>query len=139
MSLSTGDLDRLSDDIYRDRRISGSVYCGNCGYNLRTLPYAHACPECGNEYNARALSMKGIFLPHEMSVPVGETLGTLVFAAVAFFLVRGAWNPPIPEQLVFAALPAALSVAYAVVACRRFIRLFKLLGISRRIAEQERE
>ena len=61
MVLSENELDRLADEMYLDRRIAHSVYCGECGYNLRTLPYAGRCPECGGEYNARPLIMKGIF------------------------------------------------------------------------------
>ena len=87
MVVSHDDLDRLADDIYKNRRISGWIYCGNCGYNLRTLPYVYTCPECGHEYNARPLTMRGIFLPHEASFPLRDlaallacVLGTVVFA-----------------------------------------------------------
>ena len=63
MPLSSNDLERLSDDIYKNRRITGLVYCGTCGYCLKTLPYVYQCPECGGSYNARPLSMQGIFMP----------------------------------------------------------------------------
>ncbi len=68
---SEKDYERQSDETFTDRLIRGSVYCGTCGYNLRTLPYIYQCPECGASYNARPLTMKGVFLPQQAEMPRG--------------------------------------------------------------------
>lgn len=81
MVLSSDELDRMSEDIYKDRRVRTSTYCGKCGYNLKTLPYSYTCPECGNPYNARPLSMKGILVPDGSESAVG-TAATVVLAGI---------------------------------------------------------
>ena len=83
MGMSRSDLERLADDTLKGRILLSSTYCERCGYNLRTLPYVYTCPECGNQYNARPLKMKGIFQPHTTRVPVGDV-------AAGVFSVGGA-------------------------------------------------
>ena len=39
MSFTSHELDHMADDIYRNRRITGPIFCEKCGYNLKTLPY----------------------------------------------------------------------------------------------------
>ena len=84
--ISGDELARLSDEVYRDSKIRTSLYCAKCGYNLRTLPFVHRCPECGNEYNARPLNMVGIFVPHHAYFPFGDGAAT-VFCLVAMLLI----------------------------------------------------
>ena len=93
MVLGSDELDRLADDIDKDRTITGSIYCGNCGYNLRTLPYAYTCPECGKGYNARPLKMEGVFLPQDTYFPASDTAATLLCAAILFVFIRGSIKP----------------------------------------------
>jgi hypothetical protein len=40
--------------------IPNSVYCGQCGYNLKTLPGIGRCPECGNPYKVVGIHRTGI-------------------------------------------------------------------------------
>ncbi len=137
MVVGTDELDRLADEIYRDRRIIGSVYCGNCGYNLRTLPYTYACPECGAEYNARPTKMKGIFLPSGTVFPLRDCAATLVFAVVTTFLSLNAFKPLDEVSLVIAGFLAVLTLVFARQAYIGIGRYIMAVSIIRRIALDE--
>ena len=139
MVLGTDELERLADDAYKERRLSGTVYCGNCGYNLRTLFYVYRCPECGQEYNARPLVMKGIFLPQSISPPFADTAAVVFCGPIAYFLIDGATQPFEPTGFVMGILAAVLTVVYLWLAWRRWARLLKARLIAHRIAQDERE
>ena len=137
MALSRRELDELADDTYHNRRITGSVYCGRCGYNLHTLPHIHRCPECGNPYNARPLQMKGIFFPQAVYPPVKETLATAFFGVIAFLLLTAALKPLDETRLLFGVIFAAITGAFAGRAVQQFQRFLKFRSLSKRIAEEE--
>ena len=139
MGLSGYELDRLADDIYKDRKITGSVYCGTCGYNLHTLPYVYTCPECGNPYNARPLLMRGIFTPHEIEFPFRDIAASLACAACTIFLAAGALRPVDVIRLGLAIVCAAFTVTFVWQAYFRLERYFKSVAIARRIAADEKE
>lgn len=137
MPLSEQDRERLADDIIMDRRISQSTYCENCGYNLKTLPRSYHCPECGSEYRARMPRMKGIYLPHENSPPLGEAVAMVVFAVVSGVLLVGAWKSNSggyrATAIVFTAITLAIGVA-VIVRTTRFLRTARL---ARQIERQQ--
>ena len=139
MALSSYDLDKLAADIYHDRLIGGSVYCGNCGYNLRTLPYTYRCPECGHEYNARPLTMRGIFLARDAAVPMSDILGTVFFGVAAYLFALGALSPVEPGRLLVSAVFVGLTMYHLTVGGYRFRRYLRAHSIARRIAAEERE
>ncbi len=76
----------------RKDNIDESLYCGACGYNLRTLPTVGRCPECGNGYNTENFPMRGVFLPEERLFPWGDVLT----AAFCFCVTAGLF-----AQMVF--------------------------------------
>ena len=139
MALSGQDLERLADDQYKDRIITGSVYCGSCGYNLRTLPYIYTCPECGNQYNARPLKMTGIFTPHETYFPASEIAAALLCAPIAFVLIRGGIITADSGRVTLGALFCMIMVSFAVQAYMRLVRFIKARALARRIALEEFE
>lgn len=139
MGISVRDAERLSDEIYRDRRITGLTYCGKCGYCLKTLPYQYACPECGNEYNARATEMKGIFVPNQAAYPYGDLLATLVYAAIAFVLHWGAYANTDWVRIGMAWFMSGLCAINACVAFERFHKALRARDIIRRIVRQQEE
>ena len=139
MVISSGELDRIADDIDKDRRITTSVHCGGCGYNLRTLPYLYTCPECGNKYNARPRKMKGIFNPNAVSFPARDLL--LTFASVfgvLFFGATSIHSPSVATLLLagFFAIMAVLSGREAYVRLCRFVKAFSII---RRIEAEEED
>ncbi len=130
---------QVADDIYRDRCISGDVYCGKCGYNLRTLPHAYTCPECGNAYNARPLTMKGIFSPHEMVFPSGALLTTIILGIIAGTLMPSAINGRDIGRTIVGFVVTALALAYLIHSIRRLRRFWRLYTVARRIEAEEGE
>ena len=101
MDLSTDELEQLSQDIYSERRISHSIYCGRCGYNLRTLPYVGRCTECGNEYNARPVVRKGIYISTEVTFPFVELVCSMFFTGSGgTWLITGV-VPVVPWKVTF--------------------------------------
>jgi len=163
MSLTSDELQRLSEDIYTDRRITMSTYCGRCGHNLRTLPYVYSCPECGNSYNARPLKLEGIFTPEQVRFPFGNIFGTLITAAGAFLFVATAFGyqtpllppPPVAPPGKLPAPPtspaldsvgftigvalALLAVLYAWLTFRQLCVFWRGLWIARKVARDEAE
>ena len=122
-----------------DRGISHVLYCGQCGYLLRGLPYKGVCPECGNEYDADPLRMQGIFLPTFPQFPLAYTLGLLVNGAVSIWLVAGAFNPFKSGPFYAGMLFAALACVFGVQLARRLKEHFHYVDLVRRIHQQEKD
>ena len=139
MALSTTELERIADDIYKGRILTLSTYCGECGYNLRTLPYVYTCPECGNAYNARPLMMKGIFIPYRDDPPVRDILSALAFAIATAVIVYGAFKPIDVIRLVIGLFFAAFMVVSAVQAVHKLKRYVLAIQILRRIKQEDGE
>ncbi len=137
MVLDSYELEKLADDVYKDRRITSSVYCGNCGYNLYTLPFVYTCPECGSAYNARPLVMEGIFVPYEVDFPLRDMATTAACGIGTFVFLHKAVNPLNGRWLVLSILFAGLFVVLALHIRTRLRRYFRGLEIARRVAEQE--
>jgi len=133
------DLDKLSDDIFKDRRISGSVYCGKCGYDLRTLPYLYQCPECGNAYNARPLVMKGVFLPQQTPVPWIDMLAVPFFGYITYTYISESLAVREYPPLVVGAVAAALGLVYLALVIRKWRTLITGRILLRRIAQSRDE
>lgn len=139
MSLSSSDLDRLADEQYSQRRISNSTYCDNCGYNLRSLPYAYTCPECGNEYNARPLKMIGIFEPYMVEFPFGDIVATVLCGAIGGSMIYGSASQLQSPRLLFGIAIAVMSLVFSVKSFRRMLRYLKARSITRRIEAEDFE
>lgn len=137
MGLGSDELERLADDIYKDRIITGWVYCGNCGYNLHSLPYAYTCPECGNEYNARPLAMKGIFAPHNTFFPTSDIAATLLCGAVTIALIISLVNRVEDWKFFVAVVFGVFTAVFALQGYRRLARYLKTRMIARHIAMEE--
>jgi len=134
LALSNSELDRYADDAYKDRRITTSVYCGNCGYNLRTLPYRYKCPECGQEYNARPRTMKGIYAPQDTDIPFGDIASAAFCGFAVFILARNAFTPIDPWRIVFAVVFVIFTVMFLSRAYDRLGELMKARRVAKRIA-----
>ena len=136
MPLPGNDLDRLSDDVYLNRRITASTYCAHCGYNLRTLPYVYHCPECGQEYNARPLHMKGIFVPADHEPPVGRIIVAGFWYVIAAALIAYAVKPLDPVPLAIGVLFLLFGLVQSVLILRQWQRFQIARYVARRIKEE---
>ncbi len=139
MALGNAELERIADDMYKGRLLGHAVYCGNCGYNLKTLPYRYVCPECGSEYNARPRKMTGIFVPQEAEFPIRDIFSTLICALCAWGFGRDALPQRDPFWLTVTAVIAVIGCVFAWHVCTGTMHLIKTIGILRCIAETERD
>ena len=139
MVFSEKDLDRLADDIDKNRRITSSIYCGSCGYNLKTLPYSYQCPECGNDYNARPLHKRGIHEPLDEEFPFAYIIGVVLCGLGVWFCVDGALRPMNISRVVAAGLFLLAGLVTAWRTFERFKRMVHTARIARQIAEAERD
>lgn len=131
------ELGQRATDQYRDRLISGSIFCGKCGYCLRTLPYVYTCPECGNEYNARPLSQDGVFKPYEALFPFGDLLALIVCLPVAAVLLGWGIRAWLLVVVVFGVLYTGLAILFAVRFWQRIGMFIRAKSIARRIRMEE--
>ena len=137
MTLNCQELERPEDELWAGTRIIHSLYCGECGYNLRSLPYTGRCPECGGPYNARPLKMKGIFLPQNMELPVLDILMLAVGLAFSISFIRDAINPYKSGQMFMGIVVLVLSLAFAHRGWSKFARFLKLRSILKQIEAAE--
>jgi len=136
---NTDELERIADDMWKDRRITSPTYCEKCGYNLRTLPHVHNCPECGSEYNARPLLMKGIFLPQVGMAPIFETWLIFIWAGMGAVV---AWASPRPFEPAIWGIIGACAALCAVslgMAFRGWRKLIRHKMVENRILQEEDE
>ena len=137
MPLSSKDLDLIADEEFKGRRLSNSIYCDKCGYNLKTLPYKYQCPECGNLYNARPPDVTGIYLYDHYNVPVFDIAAT-IFSLIGFLLLFPmAFNPVNITALFLTVFFDLMMVIYGFRAYHRSVRYFRSRSIARHIAAEE--
>ena len=137
MGLTPGELQRLAEDILADRAISANLYCANCGYNLRTLPYRGRCPECGSVYNARKLWMDGVFTAGMLEFPTGDVFRAIVALGAGLLFTVSGLRWAASWQLMFGLAFLLIGGFYVPSAWRRTIRYFHFRGIDRRIRANE--
>jgi hypothetical protein len=137
MRQTEADLEKKATDQYRDRMISGSYYCGSCGYCLRTLPYVYTCPECGNSYNARPLSLNGIFKPYEVQFPFFDLLAFVLCLPVAVVLMAWGIMSGLSLIIFFGLLYVYLTVLFGARVWRGVRSFIKGRVIIRRIRMEE--
>lgn len=137
MSLRTDDLDKIAEDIFKDRIILQSTFCGNCGYNLKQLPFAGVCPECGGTYNARPLKMEGIFLPQFTELPLWDLSLFVIFLLIALGAFATGFSPTSWFRLTAAAVLALLSLAHGISADTKLREFLKARRVYKRIDEEE--
>lgn len=134
MGLSGGELERYADQAYGDRTITTSVYCGKCGYNLRTLPYVYRCPECGQKFNARPRTMRGIYAPQTVDIPFGDAASAGFCALAVLVTAWGAFDPLDLWRVGFAVVFAVFTFIFLSRTYDRFLVLLNARRIAKRIA-----
>ena len=128
-----------SESALWGRHISHSLFCSRCGYSLRTLPYIGQCPECGQEYDADALRMVGIFVPRLPRFPLGSVLGLVISLGVSIWLIARSLSPLDTGPFYVGVLLGALAVFFAGHLLTRFREYWHTLEIVARIRKHERD
>lgn len=85
-----------------DGRVAGDLLCGDCGYNLRTLPTEARCPECGAAVQD-AVDRERTTSPAWVEVVSGGLsllVVTLVLGVVAYGFMFVGWGVAIPFCVV---------------------------------------
>ncbi len=129
MAIDHDGLRYLLEETEGENVITSTVFCDQCGYQLRMLPYIGRCPECGNPYNARGLKIEGIFVPHTAAFPASDIAAGLASAALVIWLVAGLIKRFDLWTLLFAAVFGYMAVVFlkqAWARLKRFIRGQKL-------------
>ena len=137
MGLTSGELELLAEDILGHRGISANLFCAECGYCLRTLPYAGRCPECGSDYNARALWKEGVFTAGMLEFPGGDVLATIVLLGLAASFIG--WGVRITNggPVVVGLALLMIGAFYLRVSWKRTARYFRFRAIAKRIEDSE--
>lgn len=137
MGLTQGELELLAEDILGRRGISSNLYCAECGYSLRALPYVGRCPECGSEYNARKLWKEGVFTAGMLTFPAGDVFAVMVLLGLVALFV--AWGLQISNggPLVVGLALLMIAAFYTPSVWKRLARYFRFRAIVRRMEAEE--
>ncbi len=139
MVIGRDELERIEEELAPDRLIHKSVYCGKCGYNLRTLPHVYTCPECGHAYNARPRKMKGIYAPGDTYLPVSDVFWVLLCLAIAWILAPPGFMNAQYGRAWFGVAFAAVGVGFAIRGCVRLMRHLDNRAVQKRITEAQED
>ena len=117
--------------------IGHSLHCNKCGYNLHSLPYMGRCPECGQEYDAKATKMKGIFRDEEVELPIGDALGFLLFAVFTVCLIAASLRPFESGMLFIGLITAVLMLVFAARGYAKLETFLSFHRVARRIRKRD--
>ena len=132
MSFPT-DPDPLIDPLQQDRFIPAGLHCAKCGYNLRTLPKYGVCPECGSEYDARAVELRGIFVPEMIEFPLVDAGACAISLLAAIATILSSIHPYSSGGMFFGIVLAAIGVIFALQVLRKLRLLLHYCVVYRRI------
>jgi hypothetical protein len=137
MSRKPRELDPQTRAAETGRAIGHSLFCGRCGYDLRSLPYLGRCPECGQKYDANATKMEGIFRDEEVELPIGDGLGFLLFAVFTVCLIGSSLKPFASGRLFMGLITGVLMLVFAVRGYARLETFLSFHRVAKRIRRQK--
>lgn len=125
----------LEQQTLTRQKIAVNLFCGQCGYNLRTRPIIARCPECGQSYDARPTQMLGILLDEDVRFPASAWGLFVLCLALGAACVGGA----LVTQSLWSYAPAAafviLALAYVILAVRKTARYWRHRSLLRGLQE----
>ncbi len=125
--------------LHQERFIHHPQYCGTCGYNLVKLLMVGKCPECGNEYNARPLEMKNIFLPDHMDLPWQDIAAAGLCLLTGILFIGNSLNPYASGGVFIGIVMILIGVPFVLKTVNKLRIVFRLHGIYRRILKEQEE
>ncbi len=121
-------LEHMLEEEDGPRLMTEPTICDQCGNQLRGLPFAGSCPECGNSYSVRGIKTEGIFVPQAAEFPVMDLVAGLVGVGLALWMVVGLVRRFDLWLLLYTAILGYLSFVFlrqGLHRLRRFIRCQK--------------
>src|SRR5262245_12509714 len=91
------------------RAIEPLTDCPHCGYSLNGLPREHRCPECGFEYDANTLTVRGIVAVNRRELLLFPFLVALMCGAnllLAWMMMKNAPLAAVALGLIMVAVVA---------------------------------
>ncbi len=92
---------KVGQEIFQAKGIDRALFCSECCYNLMTRPMIGRCPECGQQYDARGGSRRGILEPEIVHWPIGDFLITLFSGGVSAGMIAMAITNKAPWFLLW--------------------------------------
>ncbi len=139
MTVNSSESERIEEQVLSGDRIFHALYCGECGYSLKMLPYTGRCPECGGRYNARPLKMEGIFLPQNMELPIVDICMLVVGLSVSASFTFKSMQSPDSGQLFIGIVVLILSVMFAYRGWSKFAKFLRFKRLIKQIEAAEDE
>lgn len=137
MVLNEKNLELLAAEDLLGRRITNTLYCSECGYNLKTLPYKYQCPECGNSYDVHPKRMTGIYLYQMDRFPVFDVFSAVFLSVACLIYMPHAFNPINITFLMITLVLDVTAILFAIRSYHRIKRFMRSRSIARDINKQE--
>ncbi len=139
MTVNSSEPERLEEQVLSGDRILHALYCGECAYSLKRLPYIGRCPECGGRYNAHPLKMEGIFLPQNMELPIAEICMLAVGLLISGSFIGNSITASDSGQRFIGILVLILSVMFAYHGWTKFAKYLRFRHLIKQIEAAEDE
>lgn len=139
MVLNEKHLDLIAAEDQLGRRITNTLYCSECGYNLKTLPYKYQCPECGNSYDVHPKNMTGIYLYEMDRFPFFDVFSTVFLFVGCLITMPYAFNPFNITFLMITLVLDVMAILFAIRSYHRIKRFMRSRSIARHINKQEED
>ena len=118
-------LEHMLEEGKGPRVMTRSVLCDQCGYQLRMLPFAGRCPECGNSYIVRGIKTEGIFEPETAEFPASDLVAGLASGGLALWVGAGLVGGFDLWSLLCSAVLAYLGFVFLRQGLRRLMRFIR--------------
>ncbi|GJM23724.1 MAG: hypothetical protein DHS20C16_01390 [Phycisphaerae bacterium] len=130
---------KIGQEIFQARGIDRSLFCSKCCYNLKTRPMIGRCPECGQQYDARSGSRRGIVQPQVIHWPVGDIFLTLISAGISALMIGFTINETAPRFLLWGLPFFILTVFFVSGTWRKFRLSWRMYWLQREAERREHD
>jgi len=137
MSIGSRDVERIAESADADRKILHSLYCANCGFNLRYRKFVDRCPECNSPYNARPTVLMGIFRPDDAVFPGRDIPLILIALGLGAWILAGAFRPVNDWLILIGGGLAAVGLRYSWMKFGEIRRFYRCWCVRQRIKREE--
>jgi hypothetical protein len=130
---------KIGQEIFQAKGIDRSLFCSECCYNLKTRPLIGRCPECGQQYDARSSSRRGIVEPQVIRWPIGDILLTLVTGGIGALTIGMAIKESAPWFLVWGIPFFIMTVVFVGGTWRKTRQTWRMYWLQREAERREED